>query len=152
MAHAEMNALAHFDGVKAEGCDLYTTLQPCLMCSAAAVFMHVDRVHFAASDEFFEGVEDLWEHHPYAQRWRPAHVGPLNGPLSSFAKVLPLSVQALMSSESRSIAVATERTPDIASLAGQLAYDGTLRAIADAGGEVTDALEAVWARLPIANT
>ncbi len=36
-AHAEMNAFAELDQFDAAGLHLYTTLEPCLMCAAAAM-------------------------------------------------------------------------------------------------------------------
>ena len=148
MAHAEMNAFAALDRLKADGLHLYTTLEPCLMCAATAVFMHVEHVHFAATDEFFEGVHDLWDHHTYSRRWKPVVEGPLDGRLASFARVLPLSVQAAVNVDSPVMVHAWERTPDVAALALELAGDGTLDRVGDGGGDVADALTELWPRLP----
>ena len=148
MAHAEMNAFAAMGRFKADGLDLYTTLQPCLMCGATSVFLHVQRVFYAARDEFFEGVDELWDQHPYAQRWKPEQCGPLDAPMASFARVLPLSVEAGRSPESSVLAMARDRTPVIAALAAELASDGTLDEVRDSGGRVDDAVAVLWHRLP----
>ncbi len=50
MAHAEMNAFAALDRFKADELAIYTTLQPCLMCAATAVFMHVESSVQAAAN------------------------------------------------------------------------------------------------------
>lgn len=148
MAHAEMNAFAALTRFKADGLHLYTTLQPCLMCAAAAVFLHVDRILYAAADEYFDGVRDLWDHHPYSLRWKPAEIGPLDRPMSSFARVLPLIAEASAWPASPVMALAREQTPDIAALAVELAGDGTLESIRQAGGQVADVLDELWTRLP----
>lgn len=147
MAHAEMNAFARLTRFKADGLHLYTTLQPCLMCAASAVFLHVERVHYAAADEYFDGIHDLWDHHPYSRRWKPVEVGPLDRPMSSFARILPLTLQASTAPESSVMTLAHERTPDVAALARELASDGTLHTIKSAGGQAPDVLTEVWARL-----
>ncbi len=148
MAHAEMNAFAAMPRFKAEGLDLYTTLQPCLMCAATSIFLHVDRVFYAVADEYFEDTDDLWVHDAYASRWKPEQVGPLGGRLSSFARVLPLTVEVGRSPDSPVLALAEARLPEVTDLARELAFDGTLRRVYGNGGTVVDAIEALWARLP----
>jgi len=148
MAHAEMNAFAAMPSFKAEGLDLYTTLQPCLMCAATSIFLHVDRVFYAVTDEYFEDTDDLWANDAYASRWQPEQIGPLGGRLASFARVLPLSVEVDRSPGSPVLALAQNRLPEVTALARELAADGTLRRISDAGGTVVDAIETLWARLP----
>lgn len=148
MAHAEMNAFAAMDRFKADGLHLYTTLQPCLMCAASAVFLHVDSVFFAAADEYFPGLDDLWDHHPYSVRWKPTEIGPLDPALAAFARVLPLTVEQTSSPTSPVLATAKEKIPVVAALAGELAIEGTLIAIANRGGSVLDALDELWPTLP----
>jgi len=54
-AHAEMNAIrdaarrlgqAHLDG-----CELYTSCEPCPMCLSASYWAHIARIYFAATEE-----------------------------------------------------------------------------------------------------
>ena len=53
-AHAEVLALrqaaAALESWHLEGCTLYVTLEPCAMCSGAAVLSRLDRVVFGAED------------------------------------------------------------------------------------------------------
>lgn len=50
-AHAEMEAIRAacrtLGRVHLEGCELYTTCEPCPMCLAAIHWAHLDRVHYA---------------------------------------------------------------------------------------------------------
>ena len=90
MAHAEMNAFASLESFTARGLHLVTTLEPCLMCGATAIFMNVDRVDYAASDEFYQGFgEDLWPAHPYTRDRQPETNHAFRGPLAAFARLLP---------------------------------------------------------------
>jgi len=53
-AHAEMIALtaaaAALDSWRLEGCTLYVTLEPCVMCAGAIVLARVERLVFGADD------------------------------------------------------------------------------------------------------
>ena len=54
-AHAEMQAItaaANFLGGKyLEDCDLYVTVEPCVMCAGALSWAHIRRIIFGAKDE-----------------------------------------------------------------------------------------------------
>lgn len=54
-AHAEMQAFtaaAHFLGSKyLEGCTLYVTLEPCVMCAGAAYWTQIPRIVYGCKDE-----------------------------------------------------------------------------------------------------
>ena len=53
-AHAEMLALRdaalHVDNYRLPGCELYVTLEPCLMCAGAIMHARVARVIYGAND------------------------------------------------------------------------------------------------------
>lgn len=53
-AHAEMLAITAACGTLSEGrldgCDLYTTLEPCPMCAGAIVLARITRLFYAAAD------------------------------------------------------------------------------------------------------
>ncbi len=71
LAHAEMNALAQVPSERAlRECTLWTTLQPCLLCAAAAVMVGVGHVRFLAADPFVAEVEQLPDLNPWiAENW-----------------------------------------------------------------------------------
>ena len=54
-AHAEMLAITsaaeYLGGKYLEGCTLYVTLEPCVMCAGALNWSQLDALYYAASDE-----------------------------------------------------------------------------------------------------
>lgn len=54
-AHAEMMAITsaanHLGGKYLEGCSIFVTLEPCVMCAGALHHAHIERVVWAADDE-----------------------------------------------------------------------------------------------------
>lgn len=91
LAHAEMNLFAGVTTYDAKGLHLYSTLQPCLMCAATALQLNVGTVSYAARDENFDGLDDLWAHHPYTAGRAVPTSQAVSGPLASFARLLPLA-------------------------------------------------------------
>jgi tRNA(adenine34) deaminase len=61
-AHAELLAIRQAASVlnseRLNDCDLYVTLEPCVMCAAAAAFARIRRVYFGASDPKGGAVEN----------------------------------------------------------------------------------------------
>ena len=53
-AHAELLAIraacAELGSERLTGCDLYVTLEPCVMCAAAISFARIRRLYFGAAD------------------------------------------------------------------------------------------------------
>jgi tRNA(adenine34) deaminase len=53
-AHAEIVALraaaAHAGNYRLTGCELYVTLEPCVMCAGAIMHARIDRLVFGAAD------------------------------------------------------------------------------------------------------
>jgi tRNA(adenine34) deaminase len=54
-AHAEIQAITaaagHLGGKYLDGCTLYVTLEPCVMCAGALHWAHIGRIVFGAFDE-----------------------------------------------------------------------------------------------------
>ena len=127
MAHAEMNLFAGMATYDAQGFHLTSTLQPCLMCAGTALFLNVDSISYAAPDEFFANLDDLWPHHPYtAERAVPTSQG-MNGPLASFARLLPLSHTFATLPDSPQAAVARRAHPDLSDVASDGDFVSRLR-------------------------
>ncbi|WP_433604865.1 nucleoside deaminase [Dactylosporangium sp. CA-139114] len=90
IAHAEINALATLPPGDYTDHVLYTTLEPCFLCTAALRHSHVGVVRFAAPDPVWKGVERLPDlNHQMARRWTHRE-GPIGGHLQTWAVLLPL--------------------------------------------------------------
>ena len=138
-AHAEMNAFAALDRFNADGLLLYTTLQPCLMCAATAMQLKVAHVHFAAVDEFYIGLDELWAKHGVTAMRQPMSTGPLNGDLERFARLLPM-IFTLRHFPGRSAEQqARQAHPDLAEIADRADGDALFADIVRSG-TVDDAL------------
>jgi tRNA(adenine34) deaminase len=88
IAHAEINALAQLPSDVHEGPILYTTLEPCFLCTMALRFSHVSTVHYAAPDATWYGVDQLQQvNHHVARRWTRRD-GPLGGWWQEFSLLL----------------------------------------------------------------
>ncbi|MDP8245030.1 MAG: nucleoside deaminase [Candidatus Hinthialibacter antarcticus] len=64
-AHAEMLALQdaaeQIGQWRLDGCDLYCTLEPCIMCAGGIQQARIARLYYAASDPKCGGVESLYQ-------------------------------------------------------------------------------------------
>lgn len=90
IAHAEVNALASLSPGEYGDHTIWTTLEPCFMCSGAIVHSHVGVVRFAAADPLIEGADRMPELNAWvAARWPERH-GPESGSLGDFASLLHL--------------------------------------------------------------
>ncbi len=127
LAHAEMNAFATMPSFNAGGLHLYTTLEPCLMCAATAMQLKVQAVHFAAVDEFYVGLADLWDAHPLTADRHPTRTGPFDGDrgrLARFARLLPLSFTLRHFPDNTAARLARQQDPTLSALAEELVADG----------------------------
>ncbi len=144
LAHAEVNALL---GLSAGGCEghvLYTSLEPCLLCTAALIGCHVGEVRYAATDHLWPGLQRLLDVNEHiARRW-PTRVGPLPGPFAVWAAVLPLLWTLGRSPTGVVMAAHQRHAPAVAAVARRLHDTGPAELEQDS---VTDALEGLWAVL-----
>jgi tRNA(adenine34) deaminase len=91
IGHAEMTAFVALGLRTGRGLTLYTTVEPCLMCTSTSIAMRVSRVRYAAADPVFEGLEDLLSAHRYTDGRMPARAQIDNQELAAFAALLPLA-------------------------------------------------------------
>jgi tRNA(adenine34) deaminase len=90
IAHAEVNALAALPVESGPDVWLYTTLEPCFLCMAAATVSHVTGVWFAGSDPMWRFLDGLADFHPELRRREFKRRGPMPGPIGAWATLLPL--------------------------------------------------------------
>jgi tRNA(adenine34) deaminase len=91
LAHAEMDALAGLGLSTAEGLTLYSTVEPCIMCTATAIAMRTSRLAYAVADPVFEGLDQVMATHTYAQGRMPSREQLEDPILVTFAAMLPMA-------------------------------------------------------------
>jgi tRNA(adenine34) deaminase len=94
MAHAEMNALAQLPARRGPEYRIYSTFEPCYMCTSALLLYRVNQVYFAAPDPVWEGMHDWLNTAPFASL-RQARRECLGGELGAFGHLLHISRLAL---------------------------------------------------------
>jgi Cytidine and deoxycytidylate deaminase zinc-binding region len=88
VAHAEVNALANLAFGDYPDHVLYTTVEPCLLCTAALRYTHVGTVVFAFEDPAWSVADKLTEIIPRFGLRPTKRVGPLDGPVRAFAELM----------------------------------------------------------------
>jgi len=88
IAHAEINALATLPFGFYPDHVLYTTVEPCLLCTAALRISHIGTVMFAVEDPLWSGLDRLGEVSPQSARHAAKRIGPIDGPVRAFAKFM----------------------------------------------------------------
>jgi tRNA(adenine34) deaminase len=145
LAHAEVNALAGLAPGDYWSHVLYTTLEPCLLCTAALTHSHVGAVRYAASDPLWAGIEQLPRLNEHVARRWPDRQGPLRGPLACWGGLLPL-ISSLVRAPHGPVARAYEQTaPQLLQFARVLVGSGELAALRRL--PLAQALHQTWPRL-----
>jgi tRNA(adenine34) deaminase len=144
MAHAEMNALAQLPAERGPEYRIYSTFEPCYMCTSALLLYRVKQVYFAAPDPVWEGMHEWLNTAPFASLRQPTREC-LGGELGAFGHLLHISrlaprapphvVEAHQRSAGKLFHAAT--AVDILDRLSQL-DDG------DAASSACDALTVVW--------
>jgi tRNA(adenine34) deaminase len=88
LAHAELNALATLPPGDYPGHTLYTTLEPCLLCTAALRYSHVGTVVYAGEDPLCAGIDRIPTLSPELAHRFTTRIGPAPEPLRTLALVL----------------------------------------------------------------
>jgi tRNA(Arg) A34 adenosine deaminase TadA len=90
LAHAEVNALLPLPRGDYRDHVLYSTLEPCLLCTAALTHAHLGTVRFAAPDPLWTGLDVLPQLNAHVQRRWTRRERCLDGPWATWAALLPL--------------------------------------------------------------
>ncbi len=124
LAHAEVNALASLPVDIGPGSVVYTTLQPCFLCSAAAAMSRVASVRFAGRDPVWRFVHGIGDIDPMlSERWYESH-GPLAGAVGSWASLLPLVDRLQRNPNGRRLDAFEAEAPQLTRLARQVVSSG----------------------------
>jgi hypothetical protein len=144
MAHAEMNALAQLPAQRGPDYSIYSTFEPCYMCTSTIFIYRVDRVFFATPDPVWTGMHEWLATAPWASRRETRHEL-LGGEVGALGYVLHVS---------RLVTVAPPHVIEAHQGAGGRLFDhvadgSALRALSElsaAGASTTaaDALELLW--------
>ena len=90
IAHAEIDVLGQLKPGNYSHHTIWTTLEPCLLCTSAIVMSNIGSVRFAARDQLWDFLSRLPEIGKFvADRW-PERKGPLQGPIAVFCELLPV--------------------------------------------------------------
>jgi tRNA(adenine34) deaminase len=144
LAHAEMNALLQLSPGDYWDHVVYTTLEPCLLCTAALTHAHIGRVRYAWPDPLFRGIERLPELNAHvARRWAEREHA-LTGPLAAWGLVLPL-VSSIGRRRKWPVQAYSEQFPELVALARAISDAGELRPGRAVG--LLEALSRYWEQL-----
>jgi tRNA(Arg) A34 adenosine deaminase TadA len=106
LAHAEINALMAMRFPETYDKVLYSSLQPCLLCTAAAMQSRIRAVHFAVADPLFVGIERLPQlNSHFAARWPEWHC-PIDEPFARLSQLL-VDVHVIETGESNALQAMT---------------------------------------------
>lgn len=143
LAHAEMDALAALELRTAEGLTLFTTVEPCLMCTATTIALRATRVVYAAGDPVFEGLDEALATHPYTDGRMPEKEQLDDPILVAFAAVLPLAnrVWSRPGVAPRQEWISAHQA--LWGAAERLIANGTLARLKDSGANVADAIDGI---------
>lgn len=92
IAHAEIDALAALPIGDYETFTLHSSLEPCLMCRAAALMIGVGGIHYLGADVLASGLDAAESLNEFTRQRYPEVVGPESGRAALLASALPLSV------------------------------------------------------------
>lgn len=148
LAHAEMNALAllRSDRVDPRSCVLYSTLEPCPMCTGAIRMTGIGAVHYAARDAL-DGSMSLLEATPHMRRAGITVTGPMTPQMELVS--LALFIAAFLNMHSgtglpiRVMSDFQELAPDAVRKAQILTDTGTLHRLYAAGAPAPEVYDAI---------
>jgi tRNA(Arg) A34 adenosine deaminase TadA len=145
IAHAELDILGQLVPGDYRRHTLWTTLEPCALCSIAVVMSNVGRVEFAARDRLWDGISRLADLNEFiARRW-PVRSGPLAGPVSVFAELLPLLWFLDHKPNGTVVQKYESAHPKLLALARSLRTDAQFAALK--GRPINEALDQLWVDL-----
>jgi tRNA(Arg) A34 adenosine deaminase TadA len=142
IAHAEIDVLAQMPLGDYRAYTLWTSLEPCVLCTGAILMSNIGNVVFAARDPLCEGLSRMPEIcADVAERWG-VWTGPQSGPVPTFCALLPILWHVECRPHDNFLAVYEKERPALVGLARRLATDPEF--IALKAGAAEAALEHLW--------
>jgi tRNA(adenine34) deaminase len=143
LGHAEMNALAEVPTeYSLADCTLWSTQQPCMLCSAAAVMSFVGNVRFLAADPVFAGIERMPELNDWLDRYWPNYDGPTSDDRWAVSAMVFQLYAAASRNPTGEVMDENRRVePETARLCEQIVRQGLWRRDV---GSAHDALKSIW--------
>jgi hypothetical protein len=138
-----MDAFAALGLRTAEKLTLYTTVEPCLMCTATSIAVRTERIAYAAADPVSSGLGEVLATHPYVSERLPARERLDDDRLAAFAALLPLANRVWSRSGHPPRNEWIRNHHALWTTATALIRDGTLPSLQQAGATVDEAIEAV---------
>jgi tRNA(adenine34) deaminase len=146
LAHAEMNALAEIaTDYSLADCTLWSTQQPCVLCSSAAVMCFVGTVRYLAADPVFAGIERMPELNEFLDRYWPSYEGPTEDDRWAVAAMLVQLYAAASKNPTGEVMETSHRLePETALLIEQIVREQTWIGGAQPDLSASSALSLVW--------
>ncbi|HEY8453244.1 MAG: deaminase [Micromonosporaceae bacterium] len=141
LAHAEVNALVKLPPGEYRDHTLLTTLEPCLLCSAALRMSHVGTVAYAAADPLWTDIDRLPLTNPHIARHWAVRAGRMGGPLEAWATLLAVVRHAAPGGHGAVVAQYRRDLPAVMALAQRLVDEGYVAKLRELS--LTEAFEVV---------
>lgn len=123
IAHAEMDILAQLPLGDYRDHTLWTSLEPCVLCTAAMVMSNIGNVVFSGRDPLCDGLVRLPEFNAHAARHWPVYQGPFRGPIATFCALLVVLWQIECQPDNDFLRAYESERPQLVALARRLTND-----------------------------
>jgi tRNA(Arg) A34 adenosine deaminase TadA len=145
IAHAEMDVLAQMPLGDYRDYTLWTSLEPCVLCTSAIVMSNIGNVVFAGRDPLCDGLARLPEFNAHVARHWPVLKGPQRGHIATFCALIVLLFHIERQVDGDFLAAYESERPQLVALAQRLANDRDFAEVKT--GPVEAALDHLWAAL-----
>ncbi len=142
LAHAEIDVLGQLKPGDYRDHVMWSSLEPCPLCSTAIVMSNIGRVDYAAGDILWEDIGKLSQVNSFMKERWPLRRQTLFGPWSLFCEMLPILWFLKNKPEGTVIRAYAKRKPDLLEAARKASFDDRFRS-----GSLTEAAQGVWPEL-----
>lgn len=144
LAHAETNALAQLDvSTDFSTCTVWTSLEPCVMCSGALMMASVGTVRTLAADPFMNGMAAMASVNPWIDDSWPRPRQQPDAGWSAIARMLALHLAVFWQPTGRVAQHAAAHEPEIYAMLTDHIVRSTLADLATSDSPLTAVVEAL---------